>query len=253
MRRWTWCLLALALMAILPVQAASVDKPLTRLVVVGNHAPPYRVFSGDQASGIYFDLAREVGQRLGIRIDFVDAPMKRAHYMLEVGEADAMVGPNQTPERDTYLSFLEPPLPTERKVFLALPGSPCVDNYEGLSGKIIGVSRGAVYFDRFDADTTLRKQEIGDYAGGLRMLAARRIDYLLMPEQQADFLVASQGVDVRKCAFAVAGRPSYFVIGRKSPAMALRDPVSAALAAIQRDGTWNKILQKYRSAPSGVQ
>ena len=93
----------------------------TTLLVVGNHAPPYRIIEGTTFSGIYFDAMQEIGQRLGISVKFQDVPMKRALALMESGEADVMVVPNKTPERETFMVYTNATFPAENKVFYVHP------------------------------------------------------------------------------------------------------------------------------------
>ena len=93
----------------------------TTLRVVGNHAPPYRMIEGTTFSGIYFDAMQEIGQRLGISVKFQDVPMKRALALMESGEADVMVVPNKTPERETFMVYTNATFPAENKVFYVHP------------------------------------------------------------------------------------------------------------------------------------
>ncbi|WP_086479058.1 hypothetical protein [Oceanospirillum sanctuarii] len=38
------------------------------LIVVGNHAPPYRIVQDQEFSGIYVDTLKEIAKRIGVRL-----------------------------------------------------------------------------------------------------------------------------------------------------------------------------------------
>ncbi len=234
------------LMALLILVGSGSAEAQTVLRVVGNDAPPYRIIQGREFSGIYFDTIREIGKRLGVQIEFTEAPLKRALMMMETGQADVMVGPNKTPEREAFMVFSNAVFPAENKVFYVHPATPCITRYEDLQGKNIAVYRGAVYFDQFDQDPTLEKQEVGEYAVAIRRVEAKRNDAAIIPELQGDYLLKQLNITLTKCPYVVAGRPSYITIAKKSPALQLQAQIEAVMTALQADGTFTEILKRYK-------
>ena len=95
--------------------AAVVNKETIK--VVGNHAPPYRIFGDNKKAGIYFDIMKEIADRLKLTVTFNKKPYKTALNMMKNGEADLMVGPNKTEERERFMIFSRAEFPRERKGF----------------------------------------------------------------------------------------------------------------------------------------
>lgn len=240
--RWGLVVLAL-LLGPLGAVVAQTGQPSVR--VVGNHAPPYRIVEHGVFRGIYIDAFREVARRAGFSVEFHEAPTARALLMLDSGEADVMLGPNRTPEREAFLVFTKATFPSEPKVFYSNLGG-VVDNYHDLAGKTIAVVRSAVYFEPFDSDLGLIKEVAPDYESALRKVEAGRNDVVIAPELQGDYLVRSLGLKLVKAAYRVEGRPSHIALSRRSPVLALQGTIEATLEALMADGTWDRIVARYR-------
>lgn len=256
-RRLASALLAAALFVYphhILAQPAPTVKPVTRPAplparVLVNDAPPYRILGMANGapvySGIYIDILRLIAEEVGLQLAFTELPFARAFRVMEGGGADIMLGPNRNAERETYLRYLEPPLPREPKIFLQLPGTAPLRDYNDLAGLSIAVLRGARYFDRFDADATLEKIAVDDYAAALRLVAAGRADAALMPELQALWLLRTSGSVLQMAPYRLPGSDSYIVLARSSPLLPQAPTMEAALRRIMANGAIRRILQRY--------
>jgi polar amino acid transport system substrate-binding protein len=232
--------LAALLLSALPAQAAEPVK------VVGNNAPPYRIIDGSDFYGIYFDIMAEIARRAGIALNLVEAPFKRCLAMMEKGQADIMLGPNKTPEREAFMVFTNATLPPADKAFYMYPGDPPITRYEDLAGKRVAVVAGKAHFPRFDADATLRKVECPDHVAALEKVLTGACDVAVLPEMEGDYVLLRYNLPLVKSPFTVPGMPSYIAIARNSPALALRTSIEQALAEMVRDGTLAAIVDRYR-------
>ncbi|MEK9970102.1 MAG: transporter substrate-binding domain-containing protein [Ferrovibrio sp.] len=232
--------------AMLSVQPASA-QPVARVMV--NDAPPYRIIGSANGvstySGIYIDILRLIAAELRLELDFTELPLARALRVMEAGGADIMLGPNRTPDRETYLRYLDPPLPREPKMFLQHRLAKPIQDYADLYGRRIAVLRGASYFDRFDADAALEKVELDDYTAALRLVLVGRADTVVIPEQQGQWLLRETGFDLRAAPYRVAGRDSHIVLARTSPLMFRINEIEAALRHVLESGAAARILQRY--------
>ena len=191
-----------------PTQAAP-------LRVVVNHAPPYRIIDAPHYTGYYIDLLKLGAAEAGLELEFVSVPLKRAFQMLEHGEADLLLGPNRTPERETFLVFLrEAPFPAEDKVFIVAHPQLLIRNMADLQHKRIDVLAGAVYHPDIDRAGELHKHELKSYEQGLQRLMRDRSDVVIMPEAQADWLIHSLQLPLLKSPFHLRGSPSFIAWSR---------------------------------------
>ena len=214
-----------------PTQAAP-------LRVVVNHAPPYRIIDPPYYTGYYIDLFKLAASRAELEISFISVPLKRAFQMLENGEADLILGPNKTPEREEFLIFLtEVPFPAEDKVFIVAHPELVIRNLANLQHKRIDTLAGAAYHPDIDRSSQLNKHELKSYEQGLQRLMRDRSDVVIMPEAQADWLIHSLQLPLIKSPFHLRGSPSYMAWSRVTYnaelAQRLMDGMQYALASSQ--------------------
>ena len=208
------------------------------LRVVVNHAPPYRIIDPPYYTGYYIDLFKLAADRAELEISFISVPLKRAFQMLENGEADLILGPNKTPEREQFLIFLtEVPFPAEDKVFIVAHPELVIRNLANLQHKRIDTLAGAVYHPDIDRSSQLNKHELKSYEQGLQRLMRDRSDVVIMPEAQADWLIHSLQLPLIKSPFHLRGSPSYMAWSRATfdakLAQRLMDGMQYALASSQ--------------------
>lgn len=194
-----WCWLAW----LLPAEAAP-------LRVAVNNAPPYRIVEAPVYRGYYIELLQAAAKLANLELAFIDVPLKRAFQMLERGEADLMLGPNRTPEREKFLLFLsDAPFPAEDKVFMVAHPDRMIRSLNDLQGKRIDVLAGAVYHTDIDRASQLNKHELNSYNQALQRLAIDRSDVVIIPEAQADWLTQELGLSLIKSSYRLRGSPSY--------------------------------------------
>lgn len=208
------------------------------LRVVVNHAPPYRIIDPPYYTGYYIDLFKLAADRAELEISFISVPLKRAFQMLENGEADLILGPNKTPEREEFLIFLtQVPFPAEDKVFIVAHPELVIRNLTNLQHKRIDTLAGAAYHPDIDRSSQLNKHELKSYEQGLQRLMRDRSDVVIMPEAQADWLIHSLQLPLIKSPFHLRGSPSYMAWSRATYnaelAQRLMDSMQQVLASPQ--------------------
>ncbi len=241
-RRHCLSLLLLGALAGAPwaVQAESVE-----LRVVGSADPPFRIFGAGGPTGLYFDLLNEAARRLGWPLRYSEVPSARALKMMEQGEADLMLGPLRTPERERFLSYSRTVLPAEDKAFYMRPGAGPLRQLDDLQGLSIGVHRGKRYGAAFDADARLQRTELNDYRVALEMVARGRLDVAVLPERQGDLLLRSLALTLVKQPLRLPGETPYVVFARSSPWLSRQAELERAFNAMHEDGSWRRISQNY--------
>ncbi|GAA5175687.1 hypothetical protein GCM10025771_08530 [Niveibacterium umoris] len=226
--------------------ATAAGETAPTLTVVGDDAPPFRIFERDAARGFYFDVLNALAKRAGIHLRFVEVPSARALAMMRAGEADLMVGLLQTPERTAYLHYLHPNLPPVDKRFLVRPGGPRITRFEDLAHLVVGVERGKSYSPQIDQAGALARDVSDSYAIALRKLGAGRIDAVLIPEAEADWLIRETGQRFDKAEWVIAGQPTYITLSRASPHVALLPRLEQALVELATSGEIGALALRYR-------
>jgi polar amino acid transport system substrate-binding protein len=225
----------------LPAQAQSAV-----LRVVGSADPPFRIFKADGASGLYYDLLNEATRRLGWTVSYREVPSARAFRLMEQGEADLMMGPLRTPERERFLSYSQITLPVEDKGVYTRPGAAPVQALADLQGRDVVVHRGKRYGSVFDAESRVRKHEVADYRSALEMVALGRADAAVLPERQGDALLRQMALGLIKQAWRLPGETPYAVLALNSPWLARQAELERSFQAMRQDGSWQAILARYR-------
>ena len=202
--------LLLWLCCCLPLEAAA-------LRIAVNDAPPYRIVNPPFFGGYYIELIQAAGKLAGLELQFIGVPLKRAFQMLENGEADLILGPNRTPEREQFLLFLDnASFPAEDKVFIVARPEMVIHALSDLQGKRIDVLAGAAYHPDIDRAGLLNKHELNSYSQGLQRLLRNRSDLVIIPEAQADYLLRELKLSLIKSPFHLRGTPSYLAWSRRT-------------------------------------
>ena len=204
---------------------------------------PWKTKQGGQHAGAYTEIVRELARRLGRPLAIVDCPLKRCLKMLEGGEADLVIGVQQSPERLRYLQYLATPYRrnTSDRVFLTRAGEARrITRYDDLLGLRIGIKQGSEYFDRFDEDSRLAKDPAPNNEASLRKLMLGRVDVVLLPEDQALVLIEQLGLRgaIEFASLRVPDpTPRSIAVAKASPLLAQLPRLEQAMREMREDGT----------------
>ncbi|MES9959443.1 MAG: transporter substrate-binding domain-containing protein [Sedimenticola sp.] len=243
MKKTVFNIIMLAIL-LLPGTAVLAEQN-TVMHVVGNHAPPYRIFDENRYSGIYFDTINEIANRLGMEVHFEQVSFAEALDKMRSGEADIMLGPNRNASRTQYMVYTAAIFPREDKAFYVHQASGVIAVYRDLSGRKILVQKGKVYFSRFDQDRQLDKIVAANQVELIEKFKSCLECVVIMPEREGDYLFKTLGIDLKKSPYKVHGKVSYLTISRKSRFMDLQGKIESAMDAIKADGTYRRILKRY--------
>lgn len=131
--------------------------------------------------GLGVDVVRALAQQAGDTVRFEIYPWPRAQAMVELGQAEILIGPYKTPEREARFSFLERAFYQDRMVFFARSGSlrEWRGKYDNLDGIHIAAISGWVYGAAFDhARPKLKVSNAPKLENGVLMLVHGRVELL---------------------------------------------------------------------------
>ncbi|BBD09513.1 substrate-binding periplasmic protein [Desulfovibrio ferrophilus] len=230
---------------LLPVsaQAESIE-------VATDYWPPFRMTtaSGD-IIGLDVELMEEIGNRMGLKFEFIRYPWARCLTNLKSGESDFMTGLAKTPDRETFIAYTTPPYYTCHPTFYTQKGmGQTIQSYADLQGHEVGYVRASKYFDQFDNDTTLSKQDLTDEKTMLRMLVSGRLGVIIGTDCQITHDIQSMGLGDK--VEPIAYKPDvpihlYIGISRNSPYLRRMNDFNAILAEMISDGTIEMIAARY--------
>jgi len=212
--------------------------------VVGNHAPPARIFEEDLATGFYFDIMRAIGRDMGLKFEFIQASNDMSFKMLKMGKADIMIGPNKTPEREKHYIFSSIPLSSAKKVFYVNTESDPILSYEDLFNKIVIIMKNTSYAGQLLNDERIMKAEVSKYSTGIDMVNNSTKYTIIMPEGQGDYLLEEKNIDLVKSPFSLQGELSYIIFHKKTEKKII-GRIEAGLQKIKQSGEYEDIRDMY--------
>jgi polar amino acid transport system substrate-binding protein len=193
------------------------------LLVVGAHFARVYERANDQFSGMGPEILRSIAPQLGQPLHFDLFPWARAQSMVAQAQADLLVGPYKSPERQLLFAFSERPFYVDQMVFFARANA--VFDWDGdfaaLRDKRIVAINGWAYGDEFDAArSSLNISLTNSVEAALAMLAVGRVDLFatnrrntepVIPLQALEGKVAPLGriISLQRGYFAFPKRPEY--------------------------------------------
>lgn len=178
-RRRAWMGLAAAAVAAGRSQAA---PPLR--AVGGQFARIFEGTEGVQPRGLAVDLLTEL---YGDSLICEWLPWPRAQMMVENGEADLLIGPYRTPEREARFVFSVRPFYEDAMVWFARRGEGELwsGDFEALAPRALAAVRGWAYGSRFERyrPQLRRLTQVLSVEAGLQMLALKRVDLFAANER----------------------------------------------------------------------
>ncbi|THB72698.1 MAG: hypothetical protein D6B25_16325 [Desulfobulbaceae bacterium] len=220
------------------------------VTVASTESPPYRMFENGPPRGAFIDILESVLQQANLTPRYHILPFKRCLAELKTGKSDLFIGLFYRPEREAFVIYLKPTIaPYVTKVFYLNKGrAQHIQKWEDLYRLKIGIRSGYKHHPDFDTDQRIQKYEVTTEEQSLQMLAANRIDAVLITEETGVYLIEKLGYSER---FEPAPlrleryNPAYIVMSRKSRLKPYIAKLETAIAELISDGTMEAIRQKY--------
>lgn len=182
---------------ILAIAGMQVSLAAEVLAVGTEFAYVFERTANGEFTGLGADIIRTLAKQAGDTVKFEIYPWSRAQWMVENDQAQILVGPYKTPERESRFLFARRGFYRDYMVFYARAGSDLHwdGNYASLRGLSIGVINGWVYGAQFENMRPLFKPETANsLTNGLNMLSARRIDLLATNMRNTETLLKTLGM-----------------------------------------------------------
>lgn len=255
MTTWTVALAALLFSA----GANAVESPCPEPLRVGWDAwPPFHYRNAqNQLTGSAVEVLKEASRRLGCRLDFQETPWPRTLRSLKSGELDIAMEAMATPERLQFVHASHPYNPGVVRFWVdARHPLPKARDLSGLLelGQPLGTVEDYSYGEA--ADTVLNEgvkrgqvQPVRDDRQNIRKLRDGRLLGFFGEESSVAGKLANEGLDA-----TVVMLPKFelrndaaFLFSRKTVSRVLVDQYDHALAAMTRDGSLQRILDRFRA------
>jgi polar amino acid transport system substrate-binding protein len=217
-------------------------------VAVPQDFPPFGSVGTDMAPmGYDIDVANLISEKLGVKTELVPVTSANRIPYLQTNKVDLVISSlGKNPEREKVIDFSTPYAPFFNGVFA--PADVAVTKAEELSGKTVGVTRGAVEDLELTkiapADAVIKRYE--DNNGTISAFLSGQVDVVATGNVVAAAILAKNPPKRPELKFLIKNSPCYIGLNKEEPA--LLEKVNAIIAAAKTDGTLNVISQKWLGA-----
>lgn len=247
------------LFACLPIVGATHGATAAERMAVGARFDLiFEQGDGGQWQGLGVDVLRTLAARAGDTVRFGIYPWARAQAMVQRAQADILIGPYKSPERDRQFAFVDLPFYRDRLVFYARSDAnpPWRGEFGPLAATRIAAVRGWHYGASFDqARPRLDISEVDQLENGVQMLLHGRVDLLAANERNSAVLIGELHASGRLQALcpAIAQLDGYLAFPRGAGFAAARDRYSALFTEMVRSGEFARMAARHGVlAPAGV-
>ncbi|KAA3512038.1 transporter substrate-binding domain-containing protein [Agrobacterium rosae] len=214
-------------------------------VAVPQDFPPFGSVGIDMAPrGYDIDVANLIAEKLGVKTELVPVTSANRVPYLQTNKVDLVISSlGKNADREKVIDFSVAYAPFFNGVFA--PDAVKIEKAQDLSGKTIGVTRGAVEDLELTkiapADATIKRYE--DNNGTISAFLSGQVETVATGNVVAAAILEKNPPKRPELKFLIKNSPCYIGLNKDQPA--LREKVDAILAAAKADGSLNAIAQKW--------
>lgn len=247
------CLAATAQAADLPARIKQSGK-----LVIGTQPnyPPiaYKDPATGRFTGLDIELGEAIGKTLGVKVEWQETAFIQVFPSLATGRLDmAMIGISDTPERQQSADFIDY-MKTGPQFFTLQSNAAKIPDMDALCGKTVGASRNTNWPKQIvawsDTNCVARGKPAINVVGTEGSVDARtqlksgRLDAAVQGTETLPYLQAQEPNTFALIGEPIASQQTGIPVSKSETQ--LRDAVLDALKSLQADGTYDKLLAKYK-------
>lgn len=213
-----------------------------RIATEGDFRPFNFLGPDKKLTGFEVELATAIARKLGLKAEWSTHSFDELLVGLRGRRYDLVAASHAiTPERAKLVEFIDPHYCTGA-IIVVRPGAQSA-LLKDLDGKKVGVSAGTTYFERLKAMSRFESvKSYADDAAAMRALLAGETDAWI-----TDRFFAAQAVKKNEGKLVLGQLlfPEMIAMAVAKENRALRDRVNSALAALVKDGTYQRLSLHY--------
>ncbi|WP_197047149.1 ABC transporter substrate-binding protein [Paucibacter sp. KBW04] len=201
--------------------------------------------------GLAVDLLQRAVQAQGHSLRFEFYPWARAQAMVQQGQADILIGPYRTPEREPLFLFSQLPFYEDALIFYARRDSPLQwqGDFGKLQGRAVGLVKGWAYGPALEqAREQLHISTALDVASGLLMLQRGRVDLLASNERNTAPVIESMalGRELQPLLPALGHLQGHFAYPRNPQGKRLSEELDRSLGDLHKRGEMRELARRWK-------
>lgn len=216
--------------------------------------PPYDFIQDGKHAGFNVDLFDAIGQKMGLKITWIDLPWSKAQLGLQDKKFDLIAGPTAiTAEREQAFRFL-PPISSSQAMIEIRKGQAGMAKPADIAGKKIGAQRDSFALAELRklSATLSQPADIVEYPDNTRAnadLAAGRLDGVAVAANDAMEILKQRpaGLGVIRPGFGTKVYSGY-MMRQDEDSKSLFDALSATMLKLKKEGTLAKLQTKWFGA-----
>lgn len=235
-----------------PIVASKLDDKIIQLVT--DSYIPYGFEENGVLKGVAVDIVQEMFKRRGYTVELQMLPWTRALQMVQDGDADGIFCAFYSDERAVYLDYMQEPLAYEAMYCYSLKNSSVRfdGTLESLGPYRVGVIQDWFYGEPFEQavkNGDLHVQKVTDLSINIQKLLDGRIDVVLNPRAATQYYLKQMAVQDQIVEQPALFRdPTGLYLGfakKRLTDQELVREMDAALLEMKKDGTYQKIVDRY--------
>ena len=236
-------LMAATIVAFTSCAAAGQDQKQP-LRFLGNRAiPPFVSLQDGKPVGIAVDLAYALADKAGlsVKVEAMDWPTAQSEVLH--GKADALLQINPNPQREQVYDFSDPLLESRFQIFRNAARTD-IQSLQSLRGMKVGVESGGFPAQQLAGDP-FQLVLVPSWKAAFILLNAGQVDAVIVDRWVGEYELAVnrfEGITVVDTPVSV----SYSRIAVAEGNKGLLDKINSGLRAIRQDGTYQRIIDKWR-------
>ena len=247
--------LAAACLATAPARAqTALDDVMAKKVLtvaIPTDSAPYGFVGTDlQPQGLDIDVARLIAEKLGVKIELVPATSANRIPYLQTKKVDLVISTlGKNPDREKVIDFSIAYSPFYQAVFG--PKTMVVKGPADLGGKTVGVTRGAMEDQELGkiqpSSTDVKRFE--DNNATIAAYTSGQVQLVALGASVAGNMMAKNPQLGTEYKLLLKDSPNYIGIGKGEDK--LRTKVNEIVAAARKDGTIDRLCQKWLGRSAG--